>query len=35
MTIYETVLFLAIGAIVVFCVFITMALQMMNELKRH
>lgn len=35
MTIYEIVLFLAVGFIAVFCVFITMALQMTNkELER-
>lgn len=35
MTIYETVLFIFVGFIVVFCVFITMSLQMTNkELER-
>lgn len=31
MSIYETVLFIAVGFIVVFCVYITMALQMTNK----
>ena len=35
MSIYETVLFIFVGFIVVFCVFITMSLQMTNkELER-
>lgn len=35
MTIYETLLFIFVGFVVVFCVFITMALQMTNkELER-